>query len=353
MLEPPAEAERPAPDQQLSAVESSAESTVVLNAAESTVVSNAADLDAVDIDAAEPTAEDELADISAMLVRREVAVLTGAGLSTDSGIPDYRGVTGSLRRHTPMTYQDFVATAAGRQRYWARSYLGWRTIVGAQPNTGHFAVAALEAAGYVSGVITQNVDGLHRAAGSADAIELHGGLDRVICLSCGALSTREDLDERLHAANPGFRDRAESGRINPDGDVELDDTLVAGFRIASCTDCGTGILKPDVVFFGENVPRPRVQQCYDLIDRSRALLVLGSSLTVMSGLRFVRHAAKAYKPVAIINQGQTRGDAQAAVRANRPLGPALSRLAAELNAPLVTASVVTDSIGTASTVTAP
>ena len=275
----------------------------------------------------QPTPEERLADIGRLLAERDVAVLTGAGLSTESGIPDYRGVTGSLRRHTPMTYQDFVASAAGRQRYWARSYLGWRTIIGAQPNTGHYAVAALESSGYVSGVITQNVDGLHRAAGSPDAIELHGGLDRVTCLTCGVFSTREELDLRLHASNPGFRERVASGRINPDGDVELDDTMVAGFRIASCLACGTGILKPDVVFFGENVPKPRVQQCYELIDRSRGLLVLGSSLTVMSGLRFVRYAAKAYKPVAIINQGETRGDAQAAVRADLPLGPALRELA--------------------------
>ena len=259
-------------------------------------------------------------------------MLAGAGLSTESGIPDYRGVTGSLRRHTPMTYQEFVASAVGRQRYWARSYLGWRTIIGARPNAGHHAVAALETAGYVSGVITQNVDGLHRAAGSADAIELHGGLDRVICLTCNALSTREELDLRLHAENPGFRERVASGRINPDGDVELEDTLVAGFRIASCLACGTGILKPDVVFFGENVPKPRVQQCYELIDRSRGLLVLGSSLTVMSGLRFVRHTAKAYKPVAIINPGETPGDPQAGIRAYLPPGPALGKLAESLGA---------------------
>ena len=321
MLEPPAEAAPPAADQPLGAEDEEF----------------SAEVDSAEVG----TAEDELADIAAILARRDVAVLTGAGLSTESGIPDYRGVTGSLRRHAPMTYQDFVGSAAGRQRYWARSHLGWRSIGRARPNTGHYAVAALESAGHVSGVITQNVDGLHRAAGSPDAIELHGGLDRVICLGCGALSTREDLDERLHAANPGFRDRAESGPLNPDGDVELDDTLVAGFRIASCTDCGTGILKPDVVFFGENVPRPRVQQCYDLIDRSHALLVLGSSLTVMSGLRFVRYAAKAYKPVAIINQGETRGDAQAAVRAHLPLGPALNELAAGLGVEVAEPDAVT------------
>jgi NAD-dependent SIR2 family protein deacetylase len=278
-------------------------------------------------DGPEPSGEQRLADIAALLAEREIAVLTGAGLSTESGIPDYRGASGSLRRHTPMTYQEFAGSAAGRQRYWARSHLGWRTITGARPNAGHHAVAALESAGYVSGLITQNVDGLHRAAGSADAIELHGGLDRVICLRCGALSTREELDRRLHEVNPGFQDRIAGARVNPDGDVELDDSLVAGFRIVSCEACGTGILKPDVVFFGENVPKPRVQQCYELIDRSRGLLVLGSSLTVMSGLRFVRYAAKAYLPVAIINQGETRGDAQAAVRADLPLGPALTALA--------------------------
>jgi NAD-dependent SIR2 family protein deacetylase len=297
------------------------------SAAESVGPDSAADGASTGADEPGPTAAESLADIAAILAERGIAVLTGAGLSTESGIPDYRGATGSLRRHTPMTYQEFVSGAAGRQRYWARSHLGWRTITGARPNPGHRAVAALEAAGYVSGVITQNVDGLHRAAGSADAIELHGGLDRVICITCGTLSTREELDRRLHAANPSFQESIANARVNPDGDVELDDSLVAGFRIASCEACGTGILKPDVVFFGENVPKPRVQRCYELIDRSRGLLVLGSSLTVMSGLRFVRYAAKAYLPVAIINQGETRGDAQAAVRADLPLGPALTGLA--------------------------
>lgn len=269
-----------------------------------------------------------LADIERMLADRSVVVLSGAGLSTESGIPDYRGETGSLRRHTPMTYQDFVATEGARRRYWARSHLGWRTIAGAQPNSGHFAVAALSAAGRISGVITQNVDGLHAAAGTPDAIELHGSLDRVICLSCGRTSAREDLDVRLRAANPDFHDA--STRINPDGDVDLADDLVERFTTVPCDACGTGILKPDVVFFGENVPKPRVQECYDLLDSSRALLVLGSSLTVMSGLRFVKYAAKNSKPVAIINQGQTRGDYLAAVHAHVPLGSALTHLAARL-----------------------
>ena len=270
----------------------------------------------------------ELDEVERLLRGHSVAVLSGAGLSTESGIPDYRGASGSLRRHTPMTYQDFIAGEDRRRRYWARSHLGWRTIARARPNTGHFAVAALGGGGFVSGVITQNVDGLHRAAGTADAIELHGSLDRVVCLGCGATSPREELDRRLHAANPGFQDAG--ARINPDGDVELAEELAAGFRTVACAACGSGILKPDVVFFGENVPKPRVQQCYDLLDASRALLVLGSSLTVMSGLRFVRYAARQGKPVAIVNQGETRGDALAAVRVDLPLGRALTRLTGRL-----------------------
>jgi NAD-dependent SIR2 family protein deacetylase len=278
-------------------------------------------------DATTPRA-DGLAEIERLLGEGRVAVLSGAGLSTESGIPDYRGATGSLRRHTPMTYQDFVGAEDNRRRYWARSHLGWRTIARAEPNAGHFAVASLQASGHVSGVITQNVDGLHRAAGTPEAVELHGNLDRVICLNCAAISPREDLDRRLRAANPDFRDA--STRINPDGDVELADEAVSGFHLVSCDACGTGVLKPDVVFFGENVPKPRVEHCYGLVDESRALLVLGSSLTVMSGLRFVRHAAKAGTPIAIINQGQTRGDPYAAVRLDVPLGRALTRLAERL-----------------------
>jgi len=275
--------------------------------------------------------EDALARVADLLgAGGRIAVLSGAGLSTESGIPDYRGATGSLRRHTPMTYQEFVSSEAGRQRYWARSHVGWSMIRRAEPNAGHRAVAALGASGHVSGVITQNVDGLHRAAGTGDAVELHGNLDRVICLGCGARSTRAQLDRRLREGNPGFH--AASTRVNPDGDVELEDAVVAAFRTVACEACRTGVLKPDVVFFGENVPKPRVQQCYDLIDRSRGLLVLGSSLTVMSGLRFVRYAAKADKPVAIINQGETRGDAHAAVRVDQPLGPALTRLTEMLGA---------------------
>ncbi|GAA1227257.1 NAD-dependent protein deacetylase [Kitasatospora nipponensis] len=263
--------------------------------------------------------------VARLLAGRGVVVLTGAGLSTESGIPDYRGPTGSLRHRLPMTYQEFVAGEEGRRRYWARSHVGWRAIARAEPNAGHRAVEELRRTGRVSAVITQNVDGLHRAAGTLDAVELHGGLERVICLDCRRTSAREDLDRRLVALNHGFRDVATATAVKPDGDVELPDSLVHGFRVAPCEACG-GVLKPDVVFFGESVPKPRVQHCYELVDAARALLVLGSSLTVMSGLRFVRHAARAGKPVAIVNQGTTRGDSYAAARVSLPLGAALTAL---------------------------
>ncbi|MEV0285555.1 MULTISPECIES: NAD-dependent protein deacetylase [unclassified Kribbella] len=275
-----------------------------------------------DVLALEPGTAD-VAPIADVVAAGEVVVLTGAGISTESGIPDYRGETGSLRTHTPMTYGDFVASESGRQRYWARSHLGWRTIARSAPNDGHRAVATLQASGYLDGVITQNVDGLHQAAGARDVIELHGNLDRVLCLQCRTTSAREALDQRLRAANPEFE--AEVTRINPDGDAELPEEAVRGFRVVDCTVCG-GVLKPDVVFFGENVPKPRVERCYRLIDAAASLLVLGSSLTVMSGFRFVRHAAKAGKPVLIINQGVTRGDPYAAQRVNLPLGRALIEL---------------------------
>jgi NAD-dependent SIR2 family protein deacetylase len=259
------------------------------------------------------------------VAERDVVVLSGAGLSTESGIPDYRGATGSLRRHTPMTYDEFVSSVEGRRRYWARSHVGWRTIARADPNVGHHAVAALRNQGFLSGVITQNVDGLHQAAGTPGVVELHGSLDRVICLDCRQTSPRIELDRRLRAANPTFEGTAT--RINPDGDVELTDDLVAGFVLVDCVDC-RGVLKPDVVFFGENVPRPRVDECYCLVDEAKAMLVLGSSLTVMSGLRFVRHAGKSGKPVYIVNHGQTRGDQYATIRVDLPLGAALTDLVA-------------------------
>ncbi|MFV2100837.1 NAD-dependent protein deacetylase [Micromonospora sp. LOL_024] len=256
-----------------------------------------------------------------------VVVLSGAGLSTDSGIPDYRGPSGVARRHTPMTYQTFVGDAAARRRYWARSHLGWQLIAGAAPNDGHRAVARLQLGGLVSGVITQNVDGLHTAAGSRDVLELHGRLDQVVCLGCGQGTARLDLDRRLRRVNPQFV--AAAGATNPDGDVDLDDVQVAGFRTVDCLGCG-GVLKPDVVFFGETVPAVRVQRCFAMVEQARLLLVLGSSLTVMSGRRFVVRAVRHGVPVVIVNQGPTRGDVHAALRVDAPLGRLLPVLAGRL-----------------------
>ncbi|MFH8449579.1 NAD-dependent protein deacetylase [Streptomyces fungicidicus] len=260
-----------------------------------------------------------------------VLVLSGAGISTESGIPDYRGEGGSLSRHTPMTYQDFTGSTRARRRYWARSHLGWRTFGRARPNSGHRAVAAFGRRGLLTGVITQNVDGLHREAGSEGVVELHGGLDRVVCLTCGDLSARRELARRLEEANPGFEPVAAG--INPDGDADLTDEQVGDFHVVPCTVCG-GILKPDVVFFGETVPPQRVEHCRALVRAADSLLVLGSSLTVMSGLRFVRQAADAGKPVLIVNRDPTRGDRHAATRVALPLGTALTTVAGRLGVPV-------------------
>ncbi|MDX5575721.1 NAD-dependent protein deacetylase [Streptomyces sp. ID01-9D] len=260
-----------------------------------------------------------------------VLVLSGAGISTESGIPDYRGEGGSLSRHTPMTYQDFTADAGARRRYWARSHLGWRTFGRARPNAGHRAVAAFGRHGLLSGVITQNVDGLHQAAGSEGVVDLHGRLDRVVCLSCGTLSPRRELARRLEEANEGFAPVAAA--INPDGDADLTDEQVGDFRVVPCAVCG-GVLKPDVVFFGEAVPPQRVEHCRELVRAANALLVLGSSLTVMSGLRFVREAARAGSPVLIVNRDPTRGDLHAVTRVALPLGAALTTVAGRLGVPV-------------------
>jgi NAD-dependent SIR2 family protein deacetylase len=272
---------------------------------------------------AEPTA---LATLRTLVGEGGVVVLSGAGISTESGIPDYRGPTGTLRRHGPMTYQQFVGSAEARRRYWARSYLGWREISRARPNAGHVAVATLEQRGQVAGIVTQNVDGLHQAAGARQVIELHGGLDIVLCLSCGLRERRVSLDARLRAANPSFGSAVTA--VNPDGDVELADAVLDEFVPVGCVYCASALLKPDVVFFGENVPRSRVDACYALVEGARSLLVLGSSLTVMSGLRFVRRAAALDIPVAIVNLGATRGDPLASVKVEAPLGEVLADLAA-------------------------
>ncbi|MFD4693473.1 NAD-dependent protein deacetylase [Streptomyces sp. NPDC058463] len=278
-----------------------------------------------------PPATADLGPVVDALSTGGVLVLSGAGISTESGIPDYRGEGGSLSRHTPMTYQDFIASAQARRRYWARSHLGWRTFGRARPNAGHRAVAAFGDHGLLSGVITQNVDGLHEAAGSENAVELHGSLDRVVCLSCGASSPRRELAARLEEANEGFGPVAAA--INPDGDADLTDGQVGDFRVMSCTVCD-GVLKPDVVFFGEAVPPQRVERCRELVREATSLLVLGSSLTVMSGLRFVRQAAKTGKPVLIVNRDPTRGDLHAVTRVALPLGRALTAVAGRLGVPV-------------------
>ncbi|MDT0401377.1 NAD-dependent protein deacetylase [Streptomyces edwardsiae] len=282
-------------------------------------------------DADLPPGTTDLAPVADALGSGGVLVLSGAGISTESGIPDYRGEGGSLSRHTPMTYQDFTGSAQARRRYWARSHLGWRTFRRALPNAGHRAVSGFGRQGLLSGVITQNVDGLHQAAGSADVVELHGGLDRVVCLGCGALGPRGELARRLEEANAGFEPVAAG--INPDGDADLTDDQVGDFQVVPCTLCG-GVLKPDVVFFGENVPPGRVEHCRSLVREASSLLVLGSSLTVMSGLRFVRQAADAGKPVLIVNRDPTRGDRHAVTRVALPLGPALTTLAGRLGVPV-------------------
>ena len=266
---------------------------------------------------------DRVREIADLIGSGGVVVLSGAGLSTESGIPDYRGPTGLARRAEPMTYQAFTGASAARQRYWARSHLGWRHIARAAPNQGHHAVAELQRRSLLDGIITQNVDGLHQQAGAQDVIELHGSLSRVICLGCGERTSRAELDRRLIAANPAWD--AQARQVNPDGDAVLDDGATDHFQVVDCLRCA-GALKPDLVFFGENVPPGRVAGCYALVSAARVLLVLGSSLTVMSGYRFVRHAAKLGIPVVIINQGATRGDAQATLILDAPLGPALTAL---------------------------
>jgi NAD-dependent SIR2 family protein deacetylase len=267
---------------------------------------------------------DPVREIGDLIGAGGVVVLSGAGLSTESGIPDYRGPTGLARRADPMTYQAFTGASAARQRYWARSHLGWRHIARAAPNQGHQAVAELQRRSLLDGIITQNVDGLHQQAGAQDVIELHGSLSRVICLGCGERTSRAGLDRRLIAANPAWD--AQARQVNPDGDAVLDEGATDHFQVVDCLRCA-GALKPDVIFFGENVPPGRVADCYALVSAARVLLVLGSSLTVMSGYRFVRHAAKQGIPVVIINQGATRGDAQATLILDAPLGPTLTALA--------------------------
>lgn len=266
--------------------------------------------------------------IAEQLRRGGTLVVTGAGVSTDSGIPDYRGPQGSLTRHRPMTFQEFQHHPGARRRYWARSFVGWRHMDMASPNTTHYALAELEHEGMVSGVITQNVDGLHRDAGTRELVELHGTLDRVVCLECGELEDRHLFDDRLEAANPGYIEsiRLDPSMVNPDGDVTLPDEAIERFVMAACTRCGSEKLKPGVVYFGEPVPTERKQRCDELVDSCNSILVAGSSLAVMSGYRLIVKALKQGKPVSVINGGPGRADPKVDVLWRTGVGPAFHDL---------------------------
>ena len=274
-----------------------------------------------------PTSHGALLDEAIRLMRRaRTAVLTGAGVSTDSGIPDYRGEGAPVRN--PMTVQTFLSSETARKRYWAGSHLGWRAFASAQPNDGHRALASLEAAGVVSGVVTQNVDGLHRKAGSTHVVELHGGSDRVACLACGQMFARQSVADRLELLNPHI-DLSKPARINPDGDAEVDD--VESMVLPECTVCG-GVLKPDVVFFGEFVPTPIYRQAASLVQRADVLLVAGSSLVVNSGVRLLEIARRRRIPIVVVNRGVTKGDGRATVKIDAGATETLTAMAEALRA---------------------
>jgi NAD-dependent deacetylase sirtuin 4 len=268
--------------------------------------------------------------LAALLRGRRLVVLTGAGCSTESGIPDYRGPGTRARARNPIQHREFLTRPEVRTRYWARSLLGWPRFSSARPNAAHQALATLEREGQVLGLITQNVDRLHHAAGSQRVIELHGALARVRCLDCEAMESRVEVQERLMALNPGFAER--TAELRPDGDAELPVEAVRDFQVAVCTRCG-GTLKPDVVFFGDNVPPPTVEAAFSLLEEGDALLVVGSSLAIYSGFRFVQRAVARHMPIGILNIGESRGDELADVRVEARAGEVLPRLALALTRP--------------------
>ena len=261
-----------------------------------------------------------------------VAVLTGAGCSTESGIPDYRDPAGEWKHAKPMTFREFTDSRRARRRYWARSAVGWRRIAEALPNPGHLALARLEALGRTSLLITQNVDGLHQKAGSRRVVDLHGRLDRVECLSCRIRYRREAFQAELDRLNPGWiaTARRDAG-TRPDGDVDLVDADYDAFRVPACPRC-SGDLKPSVVFFGEAVPRRRTERAFTALRESDALLVVGSSLMVWSGYRFAREAVLHGKPLALINLGRTRADGEATLKTEAACGEVLPAAVARLGA---------------------
>ncbi len=254
---------------------------------------------------------------------RRLFVLTGAGCSTGSGIPDYRDAEGQWKRAQPMAFQAFMGDENARRRYWARSLVGWERIRWAQPNDAHRALAQLEAMGRIKLVLTQNVDRLHQAAGSARVIDLHGRIDLVRCMDCNRRSPRGEMQHELGRLNADWLDL--DATEAPDGDADLEGTDFASFVVPPCRSCG-GVLKPDVVFFGESVPRDRIEEAERELDEADAMLVVGSSLMVYSGFRFVQRAARAGKPVAAINLGRTRTDALLTLKAEQACEAALSFL---------------------------
>lgn len=256
-----------------------------------------------------------------------LTVLTGAGVSTDSGIPDYRDASGAWKCAPPMQHQQFMSSHAARQRYWARALIGFRTLHRARPGIAHTSLARLEDEGLVAGVITQNVDGLHQKAGSRRVIDLHGRAEQVRCMQCGALRMRHDLHAELAECNPLWLSREAAAR--PDGDADLEADF-SDFQVPGCRRCGQGVWKPDVVFFGDSVPGERVARATAMVDEARALLVVGSSLMVYSGYRFARQAARANKPIACLNLGHTRADALYSLKVEAPVGEALNALVVTL-----------------------
>lgn len=279
------------------------------------------------------------------LLRLKPLILTGAGMSTDSGIPDYRGPEGSLRHSRPMTYQEFLHDDAARHRYWARSFVGWQHMNAANPHSGHEIIAKWNAKGRISGVVTQNVDGLHQQSQRAadqqagpsskpgPIIALHGSMDEIECLVCGVKENREDFGVRLREANAGVTDQWQITEefINPDGDARIPQHWVEQFHMVHCLNCGSDKLKPTVVYFGEIVPKQRKEAIQDLLDHSGALIVIGSSLAVMSGYRILLEADRARKPIGIINLGPTRGEERATFRWRTGVKTALEWLEQEIS----------------------
>ncbi|MGJ7489814.1 NAD-dependent protein deacetylase [Variovorax sp. ZT4R33] len=258
---------------------------------------------------------------------RRLFVLTGAGCSTESGIPDYRDVNGDWKRPSPVTFQAFTGDDTTRRRYWARSLVGWPTMATARPGASHRALARLEEAGRIGLLLTQNVDGLHEIAGSRQTLDLHGRIDTVRCLGCETRTPRAELQHTLRVRNPAWA--ALEATAAPDGDADLDGRDFAAFEVPDCPRCG-GMLKPDVVFFGESVPRDRVQAAFDALAEADAMLVAGSSLMVYSGFRFVQAAVAAGKPVAAVNLGRTRADELLTLKVEQPVGAALTAVAEQL-----------------------